>query len=135
VRPARRKIEAGAKVDSVITHKGGKEMRRLGMVTAFICGILLALGVPAWSDEEGDLAEMAKSAKVTIDQAIKTASEKLQGTVVEAELEKKHDKVVWEVEIVGADGKVSEVHVDANSGSVIDVEEKKGKKKDGKKKK
>jgi len=33
-------------------------------------------------------AEMASEAKVTIEQAIKAASENVQGTVIEAELEK-----------------------------------------------
>jgi len=104
-------------------------------------GIILALVSPAWSDkkkdEEGDIGALAKEAKVTIDQAIKTASEKVPGTVVEAELEKKHDKTVWEVEVLGADGKVMEVHIDAASGAVIDIEAKKdekhGEKKHGKK--
>lgn len=105
---------------------------------ALIGASLIATG-PAWSDkkgkheEEGNVAEMAKEAKVTVDQAIKTATEKVQGTVVEVELEKKHDKTIWEVEIVGADGKVSEVHIDAATGAVIDVEEKKAEKKEGKK--
>ena len=67
------------------------------------------------------LADLVKDAKVTIDQAIKTASEKAPGTVVEAELEKKHGKTVWEVEVLGADGKVTEVHIDAATGAVIDV--------------
>jgi uncharacterized membrane protein YkoI len=95
---------------------------------------VLAGSLPALSDEKEKGAELAKAAKVTIDQAIKTASEKVQGTVIEAELEKKHDKVVWEVEIVAADGAVSEVHVDADSGSVIDVEKKGEKHKEKKKK-
>jgi uncharacterized membrane protein YkoI len=37
-------------------------------------------------------AEMASEAKVTIEQAIKAASEKVQGTVIEAELEKSKEK-------------------------------------------
>ncbi len=45
--------------------------------------------------------------------------------MIEAELEKKHGKAIWEVEIVTAEGKVVEVHVDAETGTVIDVEEKK----------
>jgi uncharacterized membrane protein YkoI len=54
--------------------------------------------------------------------------------VVEAELEKKHDKTVWEVEVLGADGNVTEVHIDAATGAVIDTEAKKDeKKKEGKK--
>jgi len=88
--------------------------------------MVAGLSVPAWSGKHGDLL---KDAKVTIDQAIKTALEKVPGTAVEAELEKKHGKAVWEVEIVGADGKVTEVHIDAASGEVIDTESKKGGKK------
>ena len=70
------------------------------------------------------LFRSAAKAKVTIDQAIKTASEKVAGKVVEAELEKKH-ALVWEVEVVTAENKVMEVHIDAESGAVIDVEEEK----------
>lgn len=113
-------------------------MKSLTLILAFTVGTVLALGTPAWSDkkkdEDGDVAALAKDAKVTIDQAIKTAAEKVPGTVVEAELEKKHDKTIWEVEVLGADGKVTEVHIDAATGAVIDTEAKKDeKKKDGKK--
>jgi uncharacterized membrane protein YkoI len=104
-------------------------------------GALFALSGPAWSDDKGkerhhtkEMVEMSKTAKVTADQAIKTASEKVQGKVIEAELERKHDKAVWEVEIVGDGDKVMEVHIDADSGAVIDVEEKGAEKKKGKKK-
>lgn len=100
-------------------------------------GAVLALGSPAWSDkkkDKDDIAAMAKEATVTIEQAVKTAVEKTPGTAVEAELEKKHGKVVWEVEILGADGAITEVHIDAATGTVIDTEAK-GKKgqKEGKK--
>ncbi|GIW53780.1 MAG: hypothetical protein KatS3mg082_0184 [Nitrospiraceae bacterium] len=116
-------------------------MRRFAIVAVTVIGSMLALSAPAWSDEKGKkdkeeakVSELVKDAKVTIDQAIKTASEKVQGTVVEAELEKKHGKTVWEVEIVAADNKVTEVHIDAATGDVIDTEEKKEEKKGEKKK-
>jgi uncharacterized membrane protein YkoI len=112
----------------------------IGMAAVVIVGASLVFSTPAWSDkkgkheeDEGNVAEMAKEAKVSVDQAIKTATEKVQGTVVEAELEKKHDKTIWEVEVVGADGKVSEIHIDAATGAVIDVEDKKAEKKEDKK--
>jgi uncharacterized membrane protein YkoI len=111
-------------------------MKMLSLILALAAGTVLALGSPAWSDKkkdkEEDVATLAKEAKVTIDQAIKTATEKVPGTVVEAELEKKHGKTVWEVEVLGGDGKVTEVHIDAATGTVIDTEAKD--KKDGKKK-
>ena len=114
--------------------------RRIVLLVTLI-GSALVLNVPAWSDEKGHeedeskVADLAKTAKVTIQDAIKTASEKMAGTVIEAELERKHGKTVWEVEIVGANGKVTEVHVDAASGAVIDTEEKKSKEKKHEKKK
>ena len=105
--------------------------RRSALLMALI-GSALVLSVPALSKEKGgkdedesNVADLAKTGKVTIHDAIKTASDKMPGTVVEAELERKHGKTVWEVEIVGADGKVMEVHIDADSGAVIDVEDKK----------
>jgi uncharacterized membrane protein YkoI len=107
----------------------------LGMMAVAI-GAMLVLNSPAWSDQKGkgkkdeskETVEMAAKAKVTIDEAIKTASEKVPGKVVEAELEKKHDTLVWEVEVVTAENKVMEVHIDAESGVVIDVEDEKSKK-------
>ncbi len=110
-------------------------MNTVGIITAGAVGLLIALGSSAWADDkEGKISDLAKDAKVTIEQAIKTASEKVPGTVVEAELEKKHGKTVWEVEVLGADGNVTEVHIDAATGSVIDTEAKKDeKKKEGKK--
>ena len=110
-------------------------MRTSGIVAIGVVGLIVTLGAPAWADDkEGKITDLVKDVKVTIDQAIKTASEKVPGTVVEAELEKKHGKTVWEVEILGADGNVTEVHIDVATGTVIDTEAKKGeKKKEGKK--
>jgi len=108
-------------------------MKQLVGIMAVAIGIVLVLNGPVWSDQKGkgkkdeskETVEMASRAKVTIDQAIKTASEKVPGKLVEAELEKKHGTLVWEVEVVTAENKVVEVHIDAESGAVIDVEEEK----------
>jgi len=92
--------------------------------------ILLTAGIVtggglAYADGKGkdDKAQMAAEAKVTIEQAIKTATDKVSGKVVEAELEKKHNKLTWEVEVVTAENKIMEVHIDASTGAVINVEE------------
>jgi uncharacterized membrane protein YkoI len=108
-------------------------MKQLLGVMVLAIGVMLVLNGPAWSDQKGkgkkdevkETVEMAATAKVTIDEAIKTASEKVPGKVVEAELEKKHGTLVWEVEVVTAENKVMEVHIDAESGAVIEVEEEK----------
>ncbi|TKS61313.1 MAG: hypothetical protein EWM73_02964 [Nitrospira sp.] len=108
-------------------------MKQLVGLMAVAVGAMLVLNGPAWSDDKGkgkkneakETVEMAAKAKVTIDQAIKTASEKVPGKVVEAELEKKDGTLVWEIEVVTEENKVMEVHVDAESGAMIEVEEKK----------
>jgi len=110
-------------------------MRTRGIITAGVIGLLFILGNIAWADDkESKITDLVKDATVTIDQAVKTASEKVPGTVVEAELEKKHGKTVWEVEVLGADGNVTEVHIDASTGAVIDTEMKKDEKHKNKKK-
>ena len=116
-------------------------MKSMGITVAIIFGSMLLFSMPAWSDSKGKkdkeadtkITDLVKDATITIDQAIKTATEKVQGTVVQAELEKEHGKTVWEVEVLGADGHVMQVHIDAASGEVIDTEMKEEKKKKGKK--
>ncbi|GKS59398.1 hypothetical protein YTPLAS18_29250 [Nitrospira sp.] len=114
-------------------------MHATASTVALCVGLVLISAPVAYSDQKGKkgkehhVSELAKDAKVTIEQAIKTATDKMSGTVVEAELEKEHGKTVWEVEILGSDGSVTEVHIDAADGSVIDMEkkgDKKGRKKD-----
>jgi uncharacterized membrane protein YkoI len=105
-------------------------MKLLGSVATVLC-MMAVLITPAWSDEKGkgkkdevkEAVEMATAAKITIDQAIKTASEKVSGKVIEAELEKKSGRLVWEVEIVTADNKLMEILIDADSGTVVNVSE------------
>jgi uncharacterized membrane protein YkoI len=111
-------------------------MRTLALTGLLAISLIVGMSTVAMSDDkEGNIADLVKDAKVTAEQAIKTAMDKVPGTVVEAELEKKHGKTVWEVEILGADGKVTEVHIDAAEGTVIDTEAKKEKHEDKKKKK
>ncbi len=104
------------------------------LVTVFIFVNLLVAGTlvvggTAHSDkkEKHGKAEMVATAKATISEAVKTASEQVSGTIIEAALEMDHNKLVWEVGVVTAENKVMEVHIDAESGAVIDVEEEKAK--------
>ena len=104
--------------------------------TVIIAGAVIAIvgvvGGMVWSAEKekakGSEANqeiaLATSAKITIDEAMKTALENFPGKIIEAELETKQDKTVWEVEILTAEQGVMVVHVDADSGAVISTEEK-----------
>jgi len=108
-------------------------MHKIRIGTLVLVGAVLALNGSAWSDEKAHdeasetrkAVELSKTTKVPVDQAIKTASEKLPGKIIQAELEEKQGKTVWEVEIVGPDGQVTELHIDANTGAVVGTERKK----------
>ena len=93
----------------------------LVLATLVLAAGALTVTGPAYGGMKKEKAEMAEAAKVTIDQAAKAATEKVPGKVIEAELEKKHGKVIWEVKTVTPDGKVTETHIDAESGAVIET--------------
>ncbi len=78
---------------------------------------------------EPNISEKAASAKVSIGEAITTASEKITGAVIEAKLEQKHDQLTWEVDVITPEKQVMKIHIDAQTGIVIDVEEEKVKSK------
>jgi uncharacterized membrane protein YkoI len=104
------------------------------VIAAVVIGVISIVGGMVWSAEKDKLkgkgednkqvVAMAMAAKITIDQAMKTALENFPGKVIEAELEKKQDKTVWEIEILTAEQTIMSVYVDADSGSVMTTEEK-----------
>ena len=87
-----------------------------------VAGTLTGTGT-AYSDKKKSTGnvEVAVGAKVTIEQAIKTTSEKVSGKIIEGQL--KPNNLVWRVKVIKAESKVLEVHIDAESGVVISVEE------------
>ena len=93
------------------------------VMSSFFIITLLFFSPTLADDDNGDKAKLAAEASVSIQQAIETATAKAPGKVIEAELETEHNTIVWEVEIVTSEDKVVEVHIDAKSGNVIDVEE------------
>ena len=102
------------------------------VIAAVVIAVISIVGGMVWSAEKDkhkeedakQLVAMAMAAKITIEEAMKTALENFPGKVVEAELEKKQDKTVWEVEILTAEQGIMSVYVDADSGSVITTDEK-----------
>jgi uncharacterized membrane protein YkoI len=106
--------------------------KNLLVISGVVLGVILGVGGMVWSgDKQKAQSEksakqavaIAMSAKITIDQAIKTASENFAGQVIEADLKKIQDRAVWEVEVLTTDQGIMAVQIDAQSGSVILTEE------------
>jgi uncharacterized membrane protein YkoI len=97
-----------------------------------LAALVLAAGTMVMLDHvsaEPNKFEKAASAKVSIVEAIVMARETVSGTVIKTELEQKHDRLIWEVEVVTPEKRVVEIHIDAHMGTVINVEEEKVKSK------
>jgi uncharacterized membrane protein YkoI len=73
--------------------------------------------------EEKREAKLQAEAKITKEQAEKTALEKVPGgTIKEGELEKEHGKLIWSFDISTPDSTdIKEVQVDAITGEVVSV--------------
>lgn len=106
--------------------------KHLLVIGGIVIGVILGIGGMVWSGDKykvqneknaQQVVAIAMSANITIDQAIKTASEKFAGQVIEAELKKMHDRAVWEVAVLTVEQRVVVVRIDAQTGSLIITEE------------
>jgi hypothetical protein len=98
-------------------------MKNVGLglsIFTLLLGITLALDLPAWSEKAGGQKPGTVALpKITMEQAIKAAIEKVPGKVTEAELEEEDGKSVFEITVVGDDGKEFELEADAATGVVM----------------
>lgn len=68
--------------------------------------------------------KLAKQAKITMAQAREIARNKVpSGKIEDAELEKEHGKLVYSFDIRNEKGTITEVQIDAKTGSIVSVEE------------
>jgi uncharacterized membrane protein YkoI len=99
------------------------------LIAVMVIGLAGIVGEMVWSADKGKLngvevIAMATSAKITIEGAVETTLGNIAGQVIEAKLEKRGDKTVWNVEVMTAEEAIVTVYVDAVSGAVMLTEEK-----------
>jgi hypothetical protein len=114
--------------ETAMTDKRATIWRTI-LIVGMILGLGGIIGEMVWSADKEKLKEievvaMAASAKVTIEGAVGTALGSIAGQVIEAELERRGDKAVWNVEILTEEEGIMAVYVDAVSGAVVMTEEK-----------
>jgi uncharacterized membrane protein YkoI len=117
-------------------NKESKTMdRKRVIIAATVIGVGVIVGGIVWSYDRDKLngqyeshaqqpAALAMGAKIAIDQAMKIALDNFPGQVIEVELEKNGDRMLWDVDVLTAEQGVMVVRVDAESGSVIMTGEK-----------
>lgn len=69
--------------------------------------------------ERPDTAKAIGQVKISIEEAIKIAKQKIDGQVFKAELEKENDYLVWDIDILDKNKMKREVIVDPVTGEVL----------------
>ena len=106
---------------------------RLAALAALLALPLLALpaeragaqSAPAVEDEAED-QEVARKALdnkeiLPLSAVLAKVEGKMPGDIVEIELERKKGQWIYEIEVIGEDGRVSDIDVDARTGDVLNV--------------
>ena len=95
-------------------------------ITAFIAASLIAspaiagdfkgsIEMGLFEDEDAVIDRV----KISIVEAIEIAKKKIDGYVIEAELEKEDGYLVWEIEFLDKNKKKHKIHVDPVTGEVL----------------
>lgn len=83
------------------------------ILSAMIIGTL-SVG-PAWALFETN-KELIAGAKISMEQAIKSAVKAVPGKAAEADLGKDGDRTIWKIEVIDHNNKSQTVYVDAQTG-------------------
>ena len=92
------------------------------MKKSMLIGILLALlTLPAWGGGQSkpSQAALSKEAKITMEQAQKTALAREAGRIQSKEIEREKGRLIYSFDIKTADG-IHEVNIDATTGEVVE---------------
>ena len=90
--------------------------------TSTLVGVLLVLvSLPAWAggESKSSQAALSKEAKITMEQAQKTALAKEAGKIQSKEIEREKGRLIYSFDIKTADG-IHEVNIDAMTGEVVE---------------
>jgi len=87
-----------------------------------VAGVFLTWGLAQSSESTHGQAEGQLTAKLSMEEAITKAKTKFPGQVLETELENEDGQTVYEIEIAGTNGVVTEVKVDAQTGELLSSE-------------
>lgn len=82
------------------------------LAIALLSGVVAS---PAWALFETN-KQLAATATVTLEEAVRHALKSVPGKAVEAEIGKEDGRTVYEVEIIDVNNKTQKVYVDAQNG-------------------
>lgn len=106
--------------------------KQFTMLAILIVGLLAVSAVGVFAQDKRDdsdkpSAEMAKQAKITMEQAKAIALKRVPGTILEEDLEMERGRLQYAFDIKDANGKIFDVEIDAKTGAVLTAVQDNGK--------
>jgi len=85
--------------------------------------LMISTASTVWADDDHERARLLlEQGKILpLSDIIKQASAHYPGNVLEVELEEKNGEIVYEIELLGDDGVIMEMLIDARSGRMISL--------------
>src|SRR6476619_4999563 len=91
-----------------------KEVTMFKLILTALIAVTLAAG-PAWALFETN-KELVASAKIPLEEAVKSAVKVVPGKAAEADLGKDDGRTIWKIEVIDHNNKSQTVYVDAQTG-------------------
>lgn len=101
------------------------ELKSLFVAAAICAGLILMLGLTrVVADEDYTLAKKLRDSGqiLSLEKIVERARAEKPGEVLETELETKHGRYIYEIEILDAKGQVWELKLDAKTGTLVKIE-------------
>jgi len=97
----------------------------VGRMKPLLLLLLAGLATPVLASDDHDAARSALEAQQVrpLAEIAAQAEQRLNGRMIDAELEKKHGIYVYELELITDSGRLIEVKVDAATGDILEVEQ------------
>jgi uncharacterized membrane protein YkoI len=74
-------------------------------------------------DHDDALAAVGARQALPLTRIFQIAQTAVPGEIIEVELDREHDRLIYEVDILTSTGRLRQVEIDARTGEVLDVED------------
>lgn len=105
-------------------------MTQTPTLSLLAAGLLMLTAAPALAgddhrpkDHETARAALSRGEIQPLSKILALAAARARGDVIKVELEDEKGRLIYEVKLLGKDGRVREVELDARSGAVLKVED------------
>jgi len=95
---------------------------KYSIVRVLLAGLMVLMPLqPVLADDDYvEARRLLRSGEILpLEDILKNVRQVFPGNVLEVELEKKNQRVIYEMEILGEDGVIREVYIDARTGELL----------------